>query len=133
MSALGGYWRFQVKNGTGGTGSSTASTIKMQRWKPDSAGAADYETEQTAFSQGSIGSGSYSNGTAYDNDASNGYGYHGLSASIKIVNGSSAGNWYVYLQLSTDGGTSWGDNGTGEPIAVVVCAASATVKTTVNV
>lgn len=131
MSALGGYYRFQIKNTTSGTSSSTASTIKMKRWKPASDGSADWEaSEQTALSQASITSGGYASGTGYDNDTS--AGYYGADLTIKIVNGSSAGYYEVRLQISTDGGTTWGDNGTGEPVAVIYCGASATVVTTIK-
>lgn len=132
MSALGNTWRFHVKNATGGVSSATASTIKGKRWKPGSAGEADYEaSEQTLFSNGSIASGGYANGSANDNDVS-GAGYYGLAGLITIVNGSSAGYYEIYIQQSSDGGTTWPDNGQGELVAVVYAAASATVKASLN-
>lgn len=131
MSALGNYWRFQVKNTTGGASSATASTIKGERWKPGTAGEADYEgSEQTFFSNGSISSGGYANGTAYDNDTS--AGYYGLAGLITIVNGSSAGYYEVYIQQSPDGGTTWPDNGAGELVDTIYAGASTTVKKSIN-
>lgn len=129
MSALGAYFRFQIKNTTGAASSSTASTIKGKRWKPASDGSADYEnTEQTLFTVSSISSGGYGSGSGFDNDTS--AGYYGATLQIKIVNGTSAGYYEVRIQRSTDGGTTWGDNGTGDPVAVIYCGASATVVTT---
>lgn len=133
MSALGNYWRLQVKNTTGATSSATASTIKGRRWKPGTNGEADFEASETTFlSQGSIASGGFASGTAYDNDGS-GAGYYGLSGMVTIVNGSSAGNYEVRIQFSPDGGTTWPDNGAGIPVAVIYCGASATVKQSINI
>lgn len=131
MSALGNYWRFQIKNATGAASSSTASTIKGERWKPGSNGEADYEgSEQTFFSSGSISSGGVASGTAYDNDSS--AGYLGLAGLITIVNGTSAGFYEAYIQQSPDGGTTWPDDGAGELVAVIYAGASATVKQSIN-
>ena len=131
MSALGNYWRFQVKNVTGSASGATASTIKGQRWKPGSAGEADYEgSEQTFLSEASIASGGYANGTAYNNDSS--AGYYGLAGLITIVNGTSAGNYEVYIQQSPDGGTTWPDDGLGELIMTIYAGVSATVKKSIN-
>ena len=121
------YWRLQLKNTTGATSSSTASTVKMKRWKPGSSGEVDHEaSETTALSQASITSGGYASGTAYDNDSS--AGFHGGDFAVKIVNGASAGYYELRLQISTDGGTTWPDNGKGIPTWVGYVGASATLN-----
>ena len=133
MSALGNYWRLQIKNTTGGASSATATTVTGRRWKPGASGEADFEASETTFlTQGSIASGGVASGTAYDNDAA-GEGYYGLAGLVTIVNGSSAGNYEVRIQFSPDGGTKWPDNGLGIPVAVIYCAASATVKQSINI
>lgn len=133
MSALGPYWRITLKNATGATGSATASTIKGKRWKPDANGGVDWDdTEQSFVSVSSLGSGSYSNGTSFSNDAA-GEHYWGVTLAFHIVNGTSAGNWEVWLQHSTDGGTTWPTNGQGELVHVVYAGASATVDDSITI
>jgi len=132
MSALGNYWRIQVKNATGATSSATATTIKAKRWKPGASGEADYEaSEQTLFSGGSIASGGYGTGPAFDNDSS--AGYYGMAGLATIVNGTSAGNYEVRIQQSSDGGTTWPDDGGGELICTVYAGVSSTAKDSFNI
>lgn len=132
MSGLPNYYRFQLKNTTAGTSSATASTVKMRRVKPATDGSADYEgSEQSALSGGSIASGGYANGSGYDNDVS--AGYLGADLFITVVNGTSAGYYELRMQASTDGGTTWPDNGKGEAVWVGYVGASATLKDSVRV
>lgn len=131
MSALGNYWRIQVKNATAATSSATASTVKGKRWKPGTSGEADYEaSEQTFFSGGSIAAGGYGTGSAFDNDSS--AGYYGMAGLITIVNGTAAGNYEVRIQQSSDSGTTWPDDGGGELIATVYAGVSSTAKDSIN-
>jgi hypothetical protein len=133
MTALAANWRIQVKNATGQT--SGAVSIKGKRWKPGSSGEIDHEdTEQTFLSVASIASGAFAapSNPGISNDGT-GEGYHGVQLSISITNGSSAGNYEIYLQHSSDGGTTWPDDGEGELIGVIAVDVSATKKTNLSI
>ncbi len=121
---LGANWRIVVKNATGAT--SGAVSVKGKRWKPNSSGEYDPEnTEQTFFSVSTITSGSYSTGSGVSNDAA-GENYYGATMAVSITNGTSAGDYEVWLQTSTDGGTTWPNNGAGTLLGVFNVAASST-------
>jgi hypothetical protein len=127
VTALAANWRIQIKNSTGAT--SGAVSVKGKRWVPGSSGEINFEdSEQTFASDTTIASGAYLSGSSISNDGV-GEGYHGVQLSISITNGSSAGNYELYLQHSSDGGTTWPDAGEGELIGVVNVGASATKKT----
>lgn len=112
MSALGRHWRIQIKNATGGT--SGAITVDLRRWKPGSSGEKSFEaSEQAAIDIASLSSGGYSNSSTFDNSSD---GYWGFNGTVAITNGSSAGNYELYVQTSTDGGTTWPSDGEGELI-----------------
>jgi hypothetical protein len=130
MTALAAHWRIQVKNATGAT--SGAVSVKGKRWKPGASGEIDHETsEQTFATAASINSGAYLTGSTIGNDGA-GEGYHGVQLSVSIANGSSAGNYELYLQHSSDGGTTWPSDGEGELIATVNVGASATKLTSLT-
>lgn len=133
MTALAANWRIQVKNATGAT--SGAVSAKGKRWKPGISGEIDHEdTEQTFLSVASIASGAFAapSNPGISNDGA-GEGYYGAQLSISITNGSSAGNYEIYLQHSSDGGTTWPDDGEGELIGVIAVDVSATKKTNLSI
>ncbi len=127
MSILGPTWRIQVYNGSGAT--SGAITVKGKRWKPNSSdGRADYEdTEQTFFNVASLANATYSSGSAISNDATT-EGYYGVALSISITGSTATGEYRVYLQRSTNGGTTWPDNAGGDLVGVFEVTASTTEK-----
>jgi hypothetical protein len=132
MTVLAAHWRIQVKNATGAT--SGAVSVKGKRWKPGISGEIDHEdTEQTFLSVASIASGAFAapSNPGISNDGA-GEGYHGVQLSVSIANGSSAGNYELYLQHSSDGGTTWPSDGEGELIATVNVGASATKLTSLT-
>lgn len=131
MSALGRSWRFQVRNTTGTT--SGACSIDGYRWKPGTSGEADYETSPVSFfTASSIASGAYANGNTYNNDDT-GAGFYGLSGLMTMLNGSGTGNFEIYIQQSSDGGTTWPTDGRGELVRTVNCdVASTQVRRSIN-
>jgi hypothetical protein len=128
--ALGRNYRFTVLNSCGQTLASGAIVIKARRWYFDSSGVQTWEgSEATLDTSGStLATGSYFNGTAQDNTAPT-RPYLGGTFKISITAPTSAnGPITVWLQRSTDGGTSWPDNGLGT-VAKVFAATAATTYT----
>lgn len=117
---LGHTYRYQVYNGTG---VSVTVTVKDRKWKFASDGSLTNAAEATQFSSVSVSTGSYSNGSTVDNSADKNMGADILATFAPAA--SATGTVALFLQKSTDGGTTWPSNGLGEPVGAHTFAASA--------
>jgi hypothetical protein len=118
-------YRLTVKNETGAT--SGAVSVKIKRNKFSSAAAATYDSEASAFSAASIASLAHdqTNMTAQSNATGDWMGFDWF---ITVANGSSAGFYSLWLEVSTDGGTTWPTAGESELLDTINVAASTTEK-----
>jgi len=112
-------YRFAVKNATGSAfGAGDSLTITAKRWKFNSSGAFIPEAfEATVFnvSVASLANNTWVNGATIDN-STDGYlgGEFVITPSI-----TPAGNVEIWMQYSTDGGTTWNTDGKGRRLAIV--------------
>lgn len=124
MSGLGNYFRYQVYNGTGGT---VTVTLDEKRWKYASDGSVTWSTEQTPISASAISTASYGNSSGIDNSSDD---YLGAKLTMLMdVSSSLTGAVTLFLQHSTDGGTTWPSDGHGIPIGSYYFNASSTDTT----
>ena len=108
---IGKKFRFVVDNRTNVALASGGVVIKYLRWKFDSTGALVYEgSEQSSTVGTSLASNTTEAGSTITNDASGEF-YLGMDMRIEYAGLASSGSGTVaaYLQLSTDGGTTWAD------------------------
>lgn len=106
---LGHTYRYQVYNGTG---VSVTVTLKARSYQGEGSGRTD-AAEVTHISAAATAAGAYANGSTQS--ATKDTGAH---ITFTFAPASSAtGRVQVYLQTSTDGGTTWPDNGKGLPVA----------------
>lgn len=118
---FGHTYRYQVYNGTG---VSVTVTVKDRKWKFASDGSITNAAEATQFSSVSVSTVSYSNGSTVDNSADKNIGADLLAT---FAPGASAtGTVALFIQRSTDGGTTWPSDGLGEFVGAHTFAASAT-------
>lgn len=118
---LGHTYRYQVYNGTG---VSVTVTVTDRKWKFGTDGSLTDATEATQFSGVSVSTVSYSNGSTVDNSSVK---YLGASILATFAPGASAtGTVTLYLQRSTDAGTTWPGDGLGEFVGAHTFAASST-------
>lgn len=118
---LGHYYRYHAYNGTG---VSVTVTVKTRAWKFASDGSRTDASEATRISGVSVGAGTYSNSSGIDNSSDKNLGAH---ITATFAPGSAAtGPVALYLQHSTDGGTTWPSDGQGELLGSVMFAASST-------
>lgn len=121
MSALGHYFRYQVYNGTGGT---VTVTIDERRWKYASDGSLTWSAEQTPINASAISTVSYGNSSGIDNSSDD---YLGAELTVLMdVAASLTGAVTVFLQHSTDSGTTWPSDGQGIVIGSYYYNASST-------
>ena len=121
---LGTYFRYQVYNGTGVT---VTVTIDEIRWKFASDGSLTFSAEQTPISASAISTVSYGNSSGINNGTDK---YIGADLTVLFdVASSATGAVMVYLQRSTDGGTTWPSDGQGELIGAYYFSASSTDAT----
>lgn len=105
---LGHTYRYQVLNGTG---VSVTVTVKERAWKWASDGSRTDAAESTRINAASVGAGAYSSSSSVDNSSVKNLGADLL---LTMAPGASAtGTVALYLQLSTDGGTTWPSDGQG--------------------
>lgn len=105
---LGRNYRFQALNGAG---SSVDVTVKARRWKFASDGSRTDDTEATPMSAQTVGAGAYGNSSGIDNSSDK-----WLGADLVVTFAPSAsitGTVTLYLQHSTDGGSTWPSDGLG--------------------
>ena len=121
---LGVRYRYQAYNGTG---VSVTVTVKDITFKFASDGSLTFSAETAHISAVSVSTVSYSNATSVDNSTNK---YLGSDITWTAAPGSSAtGTVSIYLQRSTDGGTTWPSDGRGEKISSIAFAASSTSVT----
>lgn len=121
MSALGNYFRYQVYNGTGGT---VTVTIDEKRWKYASDGSLTWSAEQTPINASAITTATYDESSGIDNSTDD---YLGAELTVLMdVASSLTGAVTVFLQHSTDGGTTWPSDGQGIVIGSYYYNASST-------
>lgn len=121
-------YRITVKNETGAV--SGAVSVKIRRKKIGADGILAYDAEATVFTVASIAANTHNqaSATAQDNSAASTF-WQAFDWSISVVNGTAAGIYSVWLEISTDAGTTWPTGGAApesESLDVVNCAASAT-------
>ena len=109
LIALPTTWRFAVFNGMQSSISTAPvgmPTVNGVRVRFDSAGSAIFDTNTTFFStaQASIGANSYVVGPTFSN-VSGWLGLDGLFSAF--ASGGLSGTLQLYLEGSTDGGTTW--------------------------
>jgi len=130
---LGRNYRIVVLNNSGQTLASSSITVTARRWSFNSSNQTVWEgTEATIWSGNTtVANAAYQASGSVDNSA-NGY----LGGTFKIVVTtpvSAAGTITFYLQRSTDGGSTWPDNGNGQVLRVFSVAASTTYTDEVEV
>lgn len=109
---LGHTYRYQVLNGTGVT---VTVTLTERAWKFASDGSRTDASESSRISAASVGAGAYSNSSTVDNSSVKNLGADLL---LTMAPGASAtGTVALYLQQSTDGGTTWPSDGQGQLLA----------------
>lgn len=116
---LGARYRYQVYNGTG---VSVTCTVKDKAFKFASDGSLTFASEVAHISAVSVATVSYSNATSIDNTTDKNLG---SNITWTAAPGSSAtGTVSIYLQRSTDGGTTWPSDGQGEFLSGISFSAS---------
>lgn len=121
---LGATYRFQAYNAAG-----VAATVAItgKRFKFDSQGALSFDTESTEFASASVSNGSVGSGATRDNSSDKFLGGN-FTASATIASGSPNGAVAIYLQRSTDGGSTWPDDQTGELVCRLTFSATGTKR-----
>lgn len=129
MSALGKTYRWQVYNGTG---VSVTCTVKTREWKFTSSDIAYAGSETNQINAVSVATLSYSNSSTVDNSTLLNLG---ADVTVTFAPGASAtGTVALYLQKSTDDGTTWPSNGQGIFVgSIAFTASSASVTKSIQV
>lgn len=129
---LGRNYRFVAANNLGQTMDIASVVIKARRWKYNSTGVKTWEASEASIASnaGTIASNAYSAGAAVDNSSD---AYAGGTFKLTVVAPASAsGSVTIWLQNSTDGGTTWPDNGRGIKVATFGFAAAGTYVATIE-
>lgn len=115
---LGRNYRFSVNNQCG---VNVTVTIQARRWKWGTDGSITFDTENEVFNESAIASSTsaWTEDTALDNSTDK---WIGASLEVIVtpassVTNSASTNVAIQIQRSTDGGTTWPDDGRGEPVA----------------
>ena len=119
---LGRNYRFSVNNNT--AVSMTSVTINARRWKFGTDGSLTFDSEADVFNEATISASAtaWTEDAAIDNSTDK---YIGADLEIIITPSASAtGMVTVQIQRSTDGGTTWPDDGLGENVASYYFSAS---------
>jgi hypothetical protein len=113
--SLGRNYRFHVANAVGQTIAAAAITLTARRWYYSSTGVQTWEASQASlYSNASVANGGFDSSSGIDNSAVTPAPFLGAEFIYSVtVPASSSGTVSLYLQRSTDGGTTWPDNGTG--------------------
>lgn len=129
---LGKTYRFVVKNATGvALGASDSITVNGVRWNFDSSGARNAEASEASLLSGggSLANNDYLAGSTQDNTAAGTQWFGGeFEFEATISTATPNGLVELYYQTSTDGGTTWPDNGKGELIASLSFTATGTKR-----
>lgn len=122
---LGRTYRFVVLNSTGQTIAITGIVIKARRWNFVNGTQAWESSEQTIDSSvGTTANGAYFGGTTVDNSTLAHLG--GTFKFTIVAPASSSGSVTIWLQNSTDGGSTWPDNGNGLQVKQFTIPSAAT-------
>jgi hypothetical protein len=132
MIGLPTHYRFKVYNKTGQTiASGGNANVYSKRVKFDSSGALTFEGSEAIVlvnTGSSISDSAYFAGTTQDNTTDK---YIGGHFTFKVTApASSSGDVTLFFERSTDGGTTWDDDGLGEPVATINFTTSGTKKVT---
>jgi hypothetical protein len=119
--SLGRTYRFVVLNNTGQNLVAGTIVIRGRRWNFNTSGMQAWEAAEAVIDSNAatLATGSYWVGTVaagIDNSVNAHLG--GTFRFSVTAPGASNGAVTIYLQRSTDGGTTWPDNGLGTPIKV---------------
>lgn len=128
MSALGEHYRWQVYNGTG---VSVTCTVKEEAFRYASDGSLSFTAEATQINAVSVSTASYSNSGAINNSTAKNLGAYVTFTAAPSA--SATGTVTLFLQRSTDSGTTWPSNGLGIPVGSITFSASSTSQTVVPV
>lgn len=123
MTALNYSYRWTLKNGTGVN--ITAVTLTARKWKYDPSTGLTYAAETTELSfSGTLANTAFTTGSTVDNSTNK---YEGGAFVCSVTAATSAsGVAVLYLEHSTDGGTTWPTNGYGRPICPIPFTAGGT-------
>lgn len=128
MSVLGEHYRWQVYNSTG---VNVTCTVKEEAFKYGSDGSLSVTAEVTRINAANVSTLAYSTGTTIDNSTAK---HLGAWLTFTAAPASSAtGTVSLFLQRSTDGGTTWPSDGLGQFVAGITFSASATSRTVVPI
>lgn len=122
---LGHTYRYHVVNSTG---VSVTFTVAERAWKFDSNGARVDASEATRISASSVSSLGAGSSSAIDNRSTLNLGADVLLTATPAS--SVTGVVSLYLQRSTDAGTTWPSAGNGELVAVMSFVSSSATQTT---
>lgn len=123
---LGHTFRIQALNSTG---VSVTIAVKARYIKFGSDGSRTDDSETTTFSSASVGTGAYSNGSTVDNSTTKWLGADLVATFTPATAPAANSTASLFLQRSTDGGTTWPDNGKGQFVGSVVFTASTATVT----
>lgn len=122
------FYRFQVKNETGETLAASAVTVEAKRLKFNGQAAIQYESSETnVFTHApTIINDAYAEGATQDNSSDLFVGGH---FEFEVTAPASAdGNVTLFLQRSTDDGSTWDSDGLGEKVAAINFTTSGTKR-----
>lgn len=118
---LGHTYRYQVQNGTG---VSVTCTVAERAFKFGTDGSLTFAAESVRINAVSVATTAFSNSSTVDNSTDKNIG---SNITVTFAPASSAtGTCSLFLQRSTDGGTTWPSNAQGVFLAGVTFAASST-------
>ena len=125
---LGNYYRFSVNNGTTAA-VEVGVTIQARRWKFGTDGSLTFDSEAEVYNELNIAvsTTAWTEDTAIDNGTNKWIG-----ADLEVVitpEASITGSVTVQIQRSTDGGTTWPDDGQGVFVTAHYFAASSAAVT----
>lgn len=121
---LGHQYRYIAFNNTG---VSVNVTVKERPWKFASDGTRDDGAEVAHLTASAVAAAAYGPGSAVNNSTTKYLGAHLLFTAAPGA--SATGSVALFVQHSTDGGTTWPSNGQGRLISQVSFAASAAALT----
>lgn len=129
---LGKTYRIVAQNSTGvAFGAADVITIKAVRWNISSTGARNAEASEATLTAAGAGNslaiGGFVATATQDNTAASTFWFGGeFKFTVTISTATPNGNVNFYMQQSTDGGTTWPDNGKGEMIKSINFTATGT-------
>jgi hypothetical protein len=133
MLVLPKSYRFKVYNQLGQTISAGNVTCKGLRYKIGSDGAIAYESSEATLlsNAGTLATATYLAGTSQDNSSDK---WVGGDFTFKVIApASSSGAVTLFLERSSDGGTTWDDDGLGIPVARLDFTTSGTKVVTFSI